>query len=61
MLLCRYAGIMKCTGFEKSGGKVTEVRGEFRPLQAGEKPPKVNTPLQLGALPVIAPAFIAKH
>ncbi len=48
MSRCRYAGIVTCTGFEKSGGKVTEVRGEFRPLQAGEKPPKVSTPLQMG-------------
>ncbi|BDA41649.1 Glutamine-tRNA ligase [Coccomyxa sp. Obi] len=39
-VMLKYAGIVKCTGFEKSGGKVTEVRGEFRPLQAGEKPPK---------------------
>lgn len=42
----RYAGIVTCTGFEKSGGKVTEVHAEFNPLKEGDKPPKVGTPSQ---------------
>lgn len=37
---CRYAGTIKCTGFQKSGDEVAEVQAEFHPLVAGEKPPK---------------------
>lgn len=42
---------MRCTGFEKSGGKVTEVHAEFRLLEKGEKPPKV--PLFSQPLPLL--------
>ena len=38
----RYAGLVKCKGFKKEGGKVVEVHGEFQPLVAGQKLPKAR-------------------
>ena len=38
----RYAGLVKCKGFKKEGGKVVEVHGEFQPLVAGPKLPKAR-------------------
>lgn len=39
---CRYAGFIRCTGFKKEGGKVTEVHATFREPEEGEKPGKVG-------------------
>ena len=40
--VCRYAGLVKCTGFRKEEDKLVEVHGEFQPLKAGQKLPKVK-------------------
>ncbi len=41
-MCCRYAGFIRCTGFKKEGGKVTEVHATFREPKEGEKPGKVG-------------------
>ena len=40
--VCRYAGLVTCTGLRKEGDKLVEVHGEFQPLKAGQKLPKAK-------------------
>ena len=49
--ICRYAGLVTCTGFRKEGDKLVEVHGEFQPLKAGQKLPKAKLSILLCCVP----------